>query len=71
MSALMHSVAMMPLCCAACWPVSWNADYIKLLCDCVLPAVPDFSWGHASNGEVDRDGYCIVTVQVMMFSTAS
>eukprot|EP00775_Hariotina_reticulata_P011891 gene11891-12035_t len=40
-----------------------KSDYIKLLCDCVLPAVPDFSWGHASNGEVDRDGYCIVTVQ--------
>jgi len=38
-------------------------DYIGLMAGSVLPAIPDFKWAHATNGEVDRDGYCIVTVQ--------
>eukprot|EP00877_Chromochloris_zofingiensis_P000454 jgi/Chrzof1/10409/UNPLg00333.t1 len=38
-------------------------EYIGLMADIVLPAIPDFKWGHATNGEVDRDGYCIVTVK--------
>lgn len=38
-------------------------DYIKMVCDVTLPAIPDFKWGHATNGEVDADGWCIVTVQ--------
>lgn len=33
-----------------------------MLCDCVLPAVPDFRWGAATNAETDNDGYAIVTV---------
>lgn len=32
------------------------ADYLALLCDCVLPAVPDFRWGAATNAETDDDG---------------
>eukprot|EP00878_Enallax_costatus_P014292 GHUV01014950.1.p1 GENE.GHUV01014950.1~~GHUV01014950.1.p1 ORF type:complete len:200 (+),score=42.51 GHUV01014950.1:361-960(+) len=39
------------------------ADYIKMVCDVTLPAIPDFKWGHATNGDVDNDGWCIVTVQ--------
>lgn len=42
-------------------------EYIGLMADIVLPAIPDFKWGHATNGEVDRDGYCIVTVKVRSF----
>lgn len=37
-------------------------DYLAVLCDCVLPAVPDFRWGAATNAETDNDGYAIVTV---------
>ncbi len=36
------------------------------MCDVVLPAIPDFSWAHATNGEVDKDGWAIVTVQVRL-----
>lgn len=38
-------------------------DYVSLMYDVILPAIPDFQWGHASNYEVDRDGYVLVTVQ--------
>jgi hypothetical protein len=41
-----------------------TADYIGLTCGTVLPAIPDFNWGHACSGDVDDDGFCIVTVQV-------
>jgi len=37
-------------------------EYLAVLCDCVLPAVPDFRWGAATNAETDNDGYAIVTV---------
>eukprot|EP00882_Tetradesmus_deserticola_P000745 GHRQ01000813.1.p1 GENE.GHRQ01000813.1~~GHRQ01000813.1.p1 ORF type:complete len:212 (+),score=81.18 GHRQ01000813.1:208-843(+) len=40
-----------------------KADYINLTCGTVLPAIPDFNWGHACSGDVDDDGFCIVTVQ--------
>lgn len=40
------------------------ADYIRMVCDVTLPAIPDFKWAHATNGDVDNDGWCIVTVQV-------
>lgn len=40
-----------------------KADYIGLTCGTVLPAIPDFNWGHACSGDVDDDGFCIVTVQ--------
>lgn len=38
-------------------------DYIGLTAGVVLPAIPDFNWGHATTGELDKDGFCIVTVQ--------
>lgn len=38
-------------------------DYIRMVCDVTLPAIPDFKWGHATNGDVDDDGFCIVAVQ--------
>ncbi|WIA39513.1 hypothetical protein OEZ86_005606 [Tetradesmus obliquus] len=40
-----------------------KADYIGLTAGVVLPAIPDFKWGHACSGDVDDDGFCIVTVQ--------
>eukprot|EP00879_Flechtneria_rotunda_P002030 GHRR01002208.1.p1 GENE.GHRR01002208.1~~GHRR01002208.1.p1 ORF type:complete len:219 (+),score=53.00 GHRR01002208.1:118-774(+) len=40
-----------------------KAEYVALLCDFVTPAIPDFKWGHATSGDLDRDGFCIVTVQ--------
>lgn len=39
-------------------------DYIGLLYGAVKPAVPDFTWGYASSGDIDIDGFMLVTVQV-------
>lgn len=39
-----------------------KADYVAVLCDCVRAAVPDFTWGAATSGETDADGYAIATV---------
>lgn len=38
-------------------------EYINTMTKLILPAVPDFTWGHLTNGDVDDDGYCIVTVK--------
>ncbi|KAK9837688.1 hypothetical protein WJX74_003010 [Apatococcus lobatus] len=40
-----------------------KADYTKLMTDMVKPAIPNFSWGHATSGDKSDDGYSIVTVQ--------
>lgn len=40
-----------------------KSDYLNLLYNIVLPAVPDFSWTAATNAETDSQGYCIVAVQ--------
>ncbi|KIY95741.1 hypothetical protein MNEG_12220 [Monoraphidium neglectum] len=39
-----------------------KSDYIGLMAGCVWPAIPDFNWSEASNGEVADDGYCVVVV---------
>eukprot|EP00884_Botryococcus_braunii_P000908 jgi/Botrbrau1/10818/Bobra.0064s0022.1 len=38
-------------------------DWIKLMCDTVAPAIPDWNWTHATDGYVDKDGFAIVIVQ--------
>ncbi len=40
------------------------ADYIRQMCDVTLPAIPDFNWTHACSGDLDDEGWAIVTVQV-------
>lgn len=39
-------------------------DLISLVLDHAVPAIPDLSWGHATDGAKDDDGYSIVIVQV-------
>lgn len=34
------------------------------MCNRIAPAIPDFSWTPATDGEVADDGFSIVTVQV-------
>ena len=41
-----------------------KSEWINLFSNHVLPAVPDYKWGHATDGTKDADGYSIVTVQV-------
>jgi hypothetical protein len=43
------------------------ADWKSFMLDCVLPAIPDFTWSAATDGTVDRDGYAIVVVKVRPF----
>jgi hypothetical protein len=38
-------------------------DWVGLLVDYVKPSIPDFNWGHATDGSKDDEGYSIVTVQ--------
>jgi hypothetical protein len=49
----------------------FRADFIELMCACVGPALPDFSWSAATDGDVDRDGYCIVEVQISAHHTGA
>jgi hypothetical protein len=35
-----------------------------MVLDVVLPSAPDFSWDHATTGELDADGYVLVIVTV-------
>jgi len=37
-------------------------DYIGLLYNTVLPSIPDFKWGFATDNRIDGDGYVLVTV---------
>lgn len=41
-----------------------KSEWINLFANHVLPAVPDYKWGHSTDGTKDADGYSIVTVQV-------
>ncbi|KAL3138904.1 hypothetical protein ABBQ32_005726 [Trebouxia sp. C0010 RCD-2024] len=41
-----------------------KSEWINLMANHVVPAVPDFKWGHSTDGSKDEDGYSIVTVQV-------
>lgn len=44
-----------------------------MVLDVVLPSAPDFSWDHATTGELDSDGYVlvIVTVRARCFDSTS
>jgi hypothetical protein len=35
-----------------------------MVLDVVLPSAPDFSWDHATTGELDSDGHVLVIVTV-------
>ena len=41
-----------------------KSEFINLLCNHVVPAIPDFDWCHATSGENDKEGYAVVTCQV-------
>lgn len=40
-----------------------KGDYVGMMTNVTLPAVPDFSWSAASTGDVADDGYCLVVVR--------
>ena len=46
------------------------ADWIHLISDCVAPAIPDFTFGHATDAAKGQDGFCVVKVQVHLCFTA-
>ena len=45
-----------------------KSEWINLMANHVVPAVPDYNWGHSTDGSKDEDGYSIVTVQVTLHS---
>lgn len=40
-----------------------KSEWVNLVANHVIPAVPDFKWGHDTDGSKDDDGYSVVTVQ--------
>ena len=42
-----------------------KSEWINLLVNHVVPAVPDYNWCHATDATKDKDGYCIVKVKVL------
>lgn len=40
-----------------------KSEWMNLMANHVVPAVPDFKWNHSTDGSKDQDGYSIVTVQ--------
>lgn len=40
-----------------------KSEWINVLTNHVIPAVPDYKWCHATDATKDKDGYCIVKVQ--------
>ena len=41
-----------------------KSEWINVLTNHVVPAIPDYKWCHATDATKDKDGYCLVTVQV-------
>lgn len=41
-----------------------KSEFVNLLCNHVVPAIPDFNWGHSTDGAADKEGYALVTCQV-------
>ena len=41
-----------------------KSEWINVLTNHVVPAIPDFKWCHATDATKDKDGYCLVKVQV-------
>ena len=44
-----------------------KSEWINVLTNHVIPAVPDYKWCHATDATKDKDGYCIVKVQVRIW----
>lgn len=40
-----------------------KSEWINLLVNHVVPAVPDYSWCHSTDGANDKQGFCTVRVQ--------
>ena len=49
---------------------SLMTGYIDFVIETLKPAIPNFSWSHATTGEKDDQGYSIVRVQVNSISLA-
>ena len=48
-------------------PRTYNkTEFVNLLSNHIVPAIPDFSWCHATSGQNDKEGYAVVTCQVRM-----
>ena len=48
-------------------PRTYNkTEFVNLLSNHIVPAIPDFSWCHATSGQNDKEGYAVVTCQVSM-----
>ena len=46
-------------------PRTYNkSEFVNLLCNHIVPAIPDFDWGHSTDGAADKEGYAQVTCQV-------
>jgi len=41
-----------------------KSEWINVLTNHVVPAIPDYKWCHATDATKDKDGYCLVKVQV-------
>ncbi len=41
-----------------------KSEWINVLTNHVVPAIPNYKWCHATDATKDKDGYCLVTVQV-------
>ena len=41
-----------------------KSEWINLVVNHVVPAVPDYKWCHSTDATADKEGYCMVTVQV-------
>ena len=48
-----------------------KSEWINLVTNHVVPAIPNFKWGHATDGSKDVDGYSVVTVQVESSAAAA
>ena len=43
-----------------------KSEWVNLVTNHVVPAIPNFNWGHKTDGSKDDDGYSVVTVQVQL-----
>ena len=41
-----------------------KSEWINVLTNHVVPAIPNYKWCHATDATKDKDGYCLVKVQV-------
>lgn len=48
-----------------------KSEWVNLVTNHVVPAIPNFNWGHKTDGSKDDDGYSVVTVQVRLLAAAA